>query len=63
MSGFFFVVMMISRKGESLMWIEAQINPLGKLVGDCVIRAIAIATGMTWDETYIVLSDYGIYRG
>lgn len=42
------------------MWIEAQINPLGKLVGDCVIRAIAIATGMTWDETYIVLSDYGM---
>ena len=42
------------------MWIETQINPLGKRVGDCAIRAVAIATGMTWDEAYIVLSDYGM---
>lgn len=42
------------------MWIEFNPNPLGKRIGDCVIRAIAIATGMTWDETYIVLSDYGM---
>ena len=42
------------------MWIEFNPNPLGKRIGDCVIRAIAVATGMTWDETYIVLSDYGM---
>ena len=28
-----------------------QANPAGKATGDCLIRAIATATGMTWDET------------
>ena len=31
-------------------------NPLGKKVGDCVIRAIAKAMDMTWDEVAIDLS-------
>ncbi len=28
-----------------------QANPAGKATGDCLIRAIAAATGMTWGET------------
>lgn len=27
-------------------------NPLEKATGDCVVRAISIVTGMSWDEAY-----------
>lgn len=33
-------------------------NPLGRKVNDCTIRAIALATGESWDSTYNYLSDY-----
>ena len=32
-----------------------QINPEGKTVGDCVVRALSKALGLTWDETYVGL--------
>lgn len=34
------------------MWIRINANPAGKRVGDCVIRAISIATGKPWLEVY-----------
>ena len=34
-------------------------NPRGALIGDCAVRAIAVALGMTWDESYQLLTDYG----
>ena len=34
------------------MWIRCNPNPLGKQTGDCVIRAIAIATDQSWRQTY-----------
>ena len=34
-------------------------NPHGALIGDCVVRAIAIATDRTWDDSYEILTDYG----
>ena len=33
-------------------------NPLGRIVNDCTVRAISLATEKTWDETYIELSEY-----
>ena len=33
-------------------------NPLGRKVNDCTVRAIALATGESWDTTYNCLSDY-----
>ena len=30
-------------------------NPLGKLTGDCVVRAITKATNQDWDKTFIEL--------
>lgn len=36
-------------------WVKENSNPLQNQVGDCVIRAIAKATGKTWDETYVAL--------
>ena len=35
------------------MYIPMNPNPNGAYVEDCVIRAIAIVTGKSWDETYI----------
>ena len=41
------------------MWIRLNVNPRKKRVGDCVIRAIAIATGQTWHEVYTALYRVG----
>lgn len=41
------------------MWIKCNPNPLGKTTGDCVVRAIAIATGRSWRETYDGLCEMG----
>lgn len=34
-------------------------NPYNNLVIDCTVRAISIATGQSWDETYIGLAVEG----
>jgi len=34
-------------------------NPSDKLVGDCVVRAVSLATNESWDKTYIALSLLG----
>lgn len=44
------------------MWIEYNINPLGKRVGDCAVRAIAKALNITWEESFIALSLEGFDR-
>jgi len=33
-------------------------NPLGKSVGDCVVRAISKATGQKWKDTLLALFTY-----
>ena len=42
------------------MWVRCNPNPAGKLVGDCVIRAVSIASGMTWDRVYYELYQVGM---
>ena len=37
------------------MFSEINLNPDGKRVGDCVIRAIAYAMQYTWERAYIEL--------
>lgn len=37
------------------MWIYANPNPCRSEEPDCVVRAIAIATGKTWDEVHWAL--------
>lgn len=37
------------------MYVEYNPNPKSKRVGDCVVRAIAKALGMDWDDVYIQL--------
>lgn len=41
------------------MWVKCNPNPLGKMTGDCVVRALAIATDQSWRETYRQLCDLG----
>ena len=41
------------------MWIRCNPNPLGKQTSDCVIRAIAVATGQSWKRTYRELCELG----
>lgn len=38
-------------------------NPLGRLVNDCSVRAISLATGQSWDETYAKLAHYAREQG
>lgn len=42
------------------MYIHVNPNPNGIYVGDCVIRAIAIATDTSWDYTYIMVALEGL---
>ena len=41
------------------MWIEANPNPVNKLVDDCVIRAISIILDRPWLDVYDELYDIG----
>lgn len=34
------------------MWVKVNPNPRKKEVGDCVVRAIAVANGMRWMDVY-----------
>lgn len=46
------------------MWKEYNPNPRGnKYAGDCVIRAIAKATGQSWEEIFVKLSLIGYFSG
>ena len=42
------------------MWQQVNLNPKWKSVGDCTVRAIAIATGSAWVETYLDLCLMGM---
>ena len=41
------------------MYIHANPNPYGSYVGDCVIRAISIATNQSWDYVYLTVCIQG----
>ena len=38
-----------------MMFVEVNLNPYKKSVGDCVIRAISMAEDEEWDDTFIDL--------
>lgn len=40
-----------------MSWIRYNPNPARKQTGDCVVRAVSIAEGITWDEAYEGLTD------
>lgn len=38
-------------------------NPLGRIVNDCTVRAISLATDQSWDTTYKELSEFARKQG
>lgn len=45
------------------MYVYYNLNPKGKNVGDCVVRAIAKALNQSWEDTYIDLTIRGYLMG
>ena len=45
------------------MYIEYNVNPLGKKVEDCVFRALSLALDKTWAQIYIDLCIQGLTKG
>ena len=43
-----------------MAYIEYNPNPVGRRVGDCAVRAISKALGMTWEAAYITLALNGL---
>ena len=46
-----------------MAFVFANPNPNGSYVGDCVIRALALALDKQWQDVYIDLSTYGFILG
>lgn len=44
------------------MFLKENVNPKGWKCGDCVVRACAKATGMSWDDTYNALCEIGFKK-
>lgn len=44
------------------MWIKENLNPDGKSVGDCVIRALSKVLKQPWEQTYTELATYGLAK-
>lgn len=45
------------------MWIRTNSNPRGREVDDCVVRALAEATGRSWRAVYLALAVSGCEDG
>jgi len=41
------------------MWIQYNPNPAGRSVGDCAVRAVAVALNLTWEDAYIMIVETG----
>ncbi|MBO5388391.1 MAG: hypothetical protein J6A59_09655 [Lachnospiraceae bacterium] len=39
------------------MYVNYNVNPKKKKTGDCVVRAVAVATGLGWDESFKLLTE------
>ena len=39
------------------MWLEFNNNPTGRKTGDCAVRAISAALGISWDDAHYMLSE------
>jgi len=45
------------------MWEYFQNNPVGRRVGDCAVRAISAALGISWEAAYLRLAAAGMAMG
>ena len=37
-------------------WIYANPNPRRRITGDCVVRAVSLATGQSWEDTFTMVA-------
>lgn len=40
------------------MYIHYQPNPCGRSVGDCAVRAVSAALGISWEEAFDILVQF-----
>ena len=45
------------------MWIEFNNNPVGRRVGDCAVRAVSKALGVSWERAYVMMALNGFLMG
>ena len=45
------------------MYIEYNPNPTGRRVGDCAVRAVAKALGVSWETAYAMMTANGFAMG
>ena len=45
------------------MWQEFNGNPTGRSVGDCAVRAVSVALGISWEEAYSLIAAMGYAMG
>ena len=45
------------------VWIKYNPNPAGRMVGDCSVRAVSKALGVSWEDAYYMISDNGYVMG
>ena len=46
-----------------MTWVEYNPNPVGRSVGDCSVRAIAKALGVSWEQAYALTASAGFGMG
>ena len=39
------------------MWREFNPNPAGRVVGDCAVRAISVALGVSWETAFALIAN------
>ena len=42
------------------MYVYANINPMRKLTDDCLVRAVAVIMGISWEKAYMDLCQRGL---
>ena len=52
-----------SRLRSTEFYEYTNVNPHNKICGDCVIRAIALITGQSWEQTIRELTELGLKKG
>lgn len=44
-------------------WKHFNNNPVQRSVGDCAVRALSVALGLTWEEAYALIAANGFAMG
>ena len=46
-----------------IIWIHFNNNPVARRVGDCSVRAVSVALGISWEDSYALLAAAGYATG